>query len=124
MLAAPADTSQVESQFWRDPKRLPPFPYFFKDPAVGLIPREDATLDRWYATDQVEEFARVAQAAVESFYREYAGTRNRTTPAFFAEKSSRLPISAGSCGCFTRGRGRYSSSGIPGTSGLRTGVPC
>jgi hypothetical protein len=87
VLAAPADTSQVESvQFWRDPKRLPPFPYFFKDPAIGLIPREDATLDRWYATDQVEEFTRVAQAAVESFYREYASTGKRTTPAFFAEK--------------------------------------
>ncbi len=85
VLAAPADTSPVES-FWRDPKRLPPFPYFFKDPAIGLTPREEATLDRWYATDQVEEFARVAQAAVESFYREYASTRNRTTPAFFAEK--------------------------------------
>ena len=28
----------------------------------------------------------MAQAAVESFYREYASTRNRTTPAFFAEK--------------------------------------
>jgi hypothetical protein len=88
VLAAPVDTSQVESlQLWRDPKRLlPPFPYFFKDPATGLVPREEATLDRWYATDQVEEFARVAQAAVESFYREYASTRKRTTPAFFAEK--------------------------------------
>lgn len=85
VLAAPVDTSQVES-FWKDPKRLPPFPYFFKDPAVGLTPRDQAALDRWYATDQVEEFARVAQAAVESFYREYAGTRKRTAPAFFAEK--------------------------------------
>ena len=28
----------------------------------------------------------MAQAAVESFYREYASTRKRTTPAFFAEK--------------------------------------
>ncbi len=28
----------------------------------------------------------MAQAAVESFYREYASARNRTTPAFFAEK--------------------------------------
>ena len=28
----------------------------------------------------------MAQAAAESFYREYASTRNRTTPAFFAEK--------------------------------------
>ena len=87
VLAAPADTSQVESlQFWSDPKRLPPFPYFLKDPAIGLVPREQVTLDRWYATDQVEEFARVAQAAVESFYREYASTGKRTTPAFFAEK--------------------------------------
>ncbi|HEY2087132.1 MAG TPA: sulfotransferase, partial [Mycobacterium sp.] len=85
VLAAPADTSRVES-FWRDPKRLPPFPDFFKDPATGLIPREQAPLDRWYATHQVEEFARVAQAAVESFYGEYASTTNRTTPAFFAEK--------------------------------------
>jgi hypothetical protein len=85
VLAAPADTSQVEP-YWTDPKQLPPFPYFFKDPAIGLAPREEATLDRRYATDQVEEFARVAQAAVESFYREYASTRDRTAPAFFAEK--------------------------------------
>jgi Sulfotransferase family len=87
VLAAPADTSPMEShEFWRDPNRLSPFPYFFKDPAIGLIPPEEATLDRWYASDQVEEFARVAQAAVESFYREYASTRKRTTPAFFAEE--------------------------------------
>ena len=87
VLAAPADTSPVESlQFWRDPKRLLPFPYFFKEPAIGLTAREEATLDRWYATDQVEEFARVAQVAVESFYRQYASRRKRTTPAFFAEK--------------------------------------
>jgi hypothetical protein len=85
VLAAPADTSQVEP-FWRDPKRLPPFPYLFKDPAKGLAPREQAALDRLYATDQIEELARVAQAAVESFYREYAGTTKRTAPAFFAEK--------------------------------------
>jgi hypothetical protein len=85
VLAAPADTSRVEP-YWTDPKLLPPFPYFFKDPAIGLNPREDAALDRWYATDQVEEFARVAQAAVESFYGEYASTRKQTAPAFFAEK--------------------------------------
>jgi hypothetical protein len=85
VLAAPADTTRVES-FWTDPKQLPPFPYFLKDRAVGLIPREEANLDRWYATDQVKEFASVAQTAVESFYHEYASTRNRTTPAFFAEK--------------------------------------
>jgi hypothetical protein len=87
VLATPADTSQVESwQFSKDLKRLPPFPYFFRDPGIGLIPREQATLDRWYATDQIEELARVAQAAVESFYREYASSRKRSTPAFFAEK--------------------------------------
>jgi Sulfotransferase family len=91
VLAAPADTSQVEP-YWRDPNRLPPFPYFFDSP-TGLIPLEQATLDRWYATDQVEEFARVAQATVESFYRECAGIRNRTTPAFFAEKM----VPAGHC---------------------------
>jgi hypothetical protein len=88
VLGAPADTSrgpQVES-YWRDPRQLPPFPYFFKDPPVGLNPREQAPLDRWYATEQVEEFARVAQAAVESFYRECARTGNRTAPSFFAEK--------------------------------------
>jgi hypothetical protein len=87
VLAAPVDTSQLESfEFWRYPKRLPPFPHFFRDPATGLIPRDQAT-DRWYASDQVEEFARVAQAAVESFYRGYAGTRKRAAPAFFAEKT-------------------------------------
>ncbi len=86
VLAAPVDTSQVESlEFWRYPKQLPPFPHLFRDPATGLIPRDRAT-DRWYASDQVEEFARVAQAAVEAFYHEYASTRKRTRPAFFAEK--------------------------------------
>ncbi len=85
VLAAPANTSQVES-FWSDPKQLPPFPHFFKDPVIGLNRRAEDTLDRGYAADQVEEFARVAQAAVESFYREYAGTKNRTEPAFFAEQ--------------------------------------
>ena len=29
----------------------------------------------------------MAQAAVESFYRECASSRKRTTPAFFAEKT-------------------------------------
>jgi hypothetical protein len=86
VLAAPVDPSQVESfQFWRDPERLPPFPYFFGGPLVHPTPTEDVAVDRWYF-DQVEEFARVAQAAVESFYREYASRRKRTTPAFFAEK--------------------------------------
>ena len=67
MLPAPVGTPPAEShELWRDPKRLPPFPYFFTDPATGPIPPEQATLDRWYATDQVEEFAPVAQAA-ESF---------------------------------------------------------
>ncbi|HEX7323121.1 MAG TPA: sulfotransferase [Mycobacterium sp.] len=87
VLATPTGPSPLEShEFWTNPKLLPPFPYFFIDPATGPIPPEQATLDRWYATDQVEEFARVAQAAVESFYREYAGARNRTTPPYFAEK--------------------------------------
>jgi hypothetical protein len=86
VLATPMDNSPESPPFWTDFNRLPPFPYFFVDPATGPVPAEQATLDRWYGTDQVEEFARVAQAAVESFYREYAGARNRTTPAFFAEK--------------------------------------
>jgi Sulfotransferase family len=87
VLAAPVGTSQVESlQFWTDPERLPRFPYAFLVPDIdaGSL---GATADRWYATDHVEEFARVAQAAVESFYREYASSRKRPTPAFFAEKS-------------------------------------
>lgn len=86
VLAAPATTSHGSWQFSNDLKRLPPFPYFFNHPHVGLITPDQATLDRWYATDQVEELARVAQDAVESFYREYASSRKRTTPAFFAEK--------------------------------------
>ena len=110
---------------WRDPKRLPPFPYFFKDPAIGLIPREEATFDRWYATDQVEEFARVAQAAVESFYREYASTRKRTTPAFFAEKIDPTghirPIMRL---LYPRGAGDIPRPGSQGRPGLRTGVQC
>jgi hypothetical protein len=85
VLATPANSRRVEP-YWTDPKRLPPFPYFFKDPAIGLTPREEATLDRWYATDQIEEFTRMAQAAVESFYRECASPRKRTAGAFFAEK--------------------------------------
>ena len=126
VLATPVDTSRVESlQFWRDPKRLPPFPYFFKDPAIGLTPREEATLDRWYATDQVEEFARVAQAAVESFYREYASSRKRTTPAFFAEKI----VPAGHIRrimrlLYPRGAGDIPRPGSQGHPGLRTGVQC
>lgn len=36
-----------------------------------------------------EEFARVAQTAVELFYREYASARKCTTPAFFAENGVR-----------------------------------
>ncbi len=86
VLATPVDTSQAESfEFWTDRKRLPPFPCFFLDPVVfgGSV---GATVDRWYGSDQVEEFARVAQATVESFYREHASSRKRTTPAFFAEK--------------------------------------
>ena len=88
LLAAPVDTVREGSlRFWTDPKRLPSFPYFFKDPATEPVTRQQATtLNSWYATDQVEEFARVAQAAVESFYREYAGSKKRTTPGFFAEK--------------------------------------
>jgi hypothetical protein len=85
VLATPGDAS-AELDFWTDLRRIPPFPYFIIDPATGPIPPQQATFDRWYATHQVEEFARVAQAAVESFYREYAGARNPTPPAFFAEK--------------------------------------
>ncbi|OBI53705.1 sulfotransferase [Mycobacterium sp. E796] len=101
VLAAPADTSQDESwQFWAlDPKRLPPCPYYFLpevhvpyfyQPLAYPTPAEHVAVERWYF-DQVEEFARVAQAAVESFYREYARTRKRTTPAFFVEKSLLVP---------------------------------
>jgi hypothetical protein len=87
VLATPVDTSQAESfEFWTDRKRLPPFPYFLIDPVVFAGPPEVGTVDRWYGSDQIEEFARVAQAAVESFYREHARGRKRTTPAFFAEK--------------------------------------
>jgi hypothetical protein len=97
VLSAPADTSP-EEPYWRNPYRLPPFPYFFRDPTTGRIPPEQPVLDRWYAADQVEEFARVAQSAIESFYREYAAARNRTTPAFFAEKI----VPAGHCRWTTR----------------------
>ena len=85
VLATPVDTSQAESfEFWTDRKRLIPFPYFILDPIfAGSV---GPTVDRWYGSDQVEEFARVAQATVESFYREHARGRKRATPAFFAEK--------------------------------------
>ena len=125
VLATPMDTSPLGShEFWMDLKRLSPFPYFFIDPHTGPIPPEQATLDRWYASDQVEEFARVAQAAVESFYREYAGARNRTTPAFFAEKI----VPAGHIRWIMRaalpaGAGDIPRSGSQGHPGLRTGVP-
>jgi hypothetical protein len=87
VLAAPGDTSRVGSlHFWTDPKQLLPFPYVFLNPDLdaGSL---GASADRWYANNHVEEFARVAQAAVESFYREYARGRKRSTPAFFAEKN-------------------------------------
>jgi hypothetical protein len=86
VLSTPLRPSTQAIEFWTDLMRLPQFPYFFIDPATGPIPPEQATIDRWYGTDQVAEFARVAQAAVESFYREYASAQNRTAPAFFAEK--------------------------------------
>ncbi|BBZ40924.1 sulfotransferase [Mycobacterium conspicuum] len=87
VLAAPGDNSQVESlHFWRDTRRIAPFPYFFVDSSHMSKPTgAQATLDRWYS-GQVEEFARVAQATVESFYRACARENKRTTPAFFAEK--------------------------------------
>ena len=67
----------------------------------------------------------MAQAAVESFYREYASTRKRTTPAFFAEKialaghwrldnAAALPARAGD----------IPRPGSQGPPGLRTGVQC
>jgi hypothetical protein len=88
LLATPVDTSQVDSsQFWRDPELLPLFPYCFGQYLGRSTLTEEVAVDRWYATDQVEEFARAAQAAVESFYREYASSRKRATPAFFAEKT-------------------------------------
>jgi hypothetical protein len=87
VLARPMTNLPVEShELWSDLQRLSPFPYFYIDPATGPTPAEQAIVDRWYATDQIEEFARVAQAAVESFYRVYASARSRKTPAFFAEK--------------------------------------
>jgi hypothetical protein len=86
VLATPVDTSQAESfEFWTDRKRLPPFPCFFLDP-VAFAGSAGVTGDRWYGSDQVEEFARVAHATVESFYLEHARGRKRATPAFFAEK--------------------------------------
>jgi hypothetical protein len=86
VLATPVDTSQAESfEFWTNRKRLPPFPSFFLDPAIDADSL-GATADRWYGSDQIEEFARAAQATVESYYREYANSRKRATPAFFAEK--------------------------------------
>ncbi len=85
VLATPVDTSQAESfEFWTDRKRLVPFPSFFLDPVFA--DSVGATEDRWYGSDQVEEFVRVAQATVESFYREHARGRKRAPPAFFAEK--------------------------------------
>jgi hypothetical protein len=87
VLAAPVDTSQVDSlQFWTNRKRLPPFPYAFLVPDIHAGSM-GSTANHWYAADQVEEFARVAQATVESFYREYVRGRKRSTPAYFAEKS-------------------------------------
>lgn len=86
VLATPVDTSQAESfEFWTNRKRLPPFPSFFLDPAI-LPGSVGATVDRWYGSDRIEEFARVAQATVESFYSECARGRKSAAPAFFAEK--------------------------------------
>jgi hypothetical protein len=85
VLAAPVDTSQAESfEFWTDRKRMTPFPSFRLDPMFASS--AGATVDRWYGSDQIEEFARAAQATVESFYQEHARGRKRATPAFFAEK--------------------------------------
>jgi hypothetical protein len=85
VLATPVNTLQAQSfEFWTDRQRLIPFPSFFLDPVfAGSV---GATVDRWYGSDQVEEFARVAQATVESFYREHARARKDATPALFAEK--------------------------------------
>jgi hypothetical protein len=94
VLATPVHTSHAESfEFWTNRKQLIPFPAFFLDPGIfaGSV---GATVDRWYGADQVEEFARVAQAIVESFYREHARRRKRATPAFFAENSLRHTTSA------------------------------
>ncbi|MEB3065663.1 sulfotransferase [[Mycobacterium] zoologicum] len=86
VLAMPVDTSRAESfEFWTNRRQLPPFPSFFLDPVL-FEDSVGAAVDRWYASNQVEEFARVAQAAVESFYRRYARRRKSTAPAFFAEK--------------------------------------
>ncbi|WP_156688307.1 sulfotransferase [Mycobacterium sp. Marseille-P9652] len=82
VLAAPAEAEAPE--FWSDPTRLAPFPYYLNPD--GTDPVGPQAIDRWYGSGQVEEFARVAQAAVESFYREYASARTSATPAFFAEK--------------------------------------
>jgi hypothetical protein len=86
VLATPVDTAQAESfEFWTNRRLLPSFPCFFLDPAIDADSL-GATADRWYGSDQIEEFARAAQATVESFYREYARGRKRAAPAFFAEK--------------------------------------
>lgn len=90
VLAAPLTTDTTSPvrphEFWADLRRLPSFPYFFGQPHANVVPPEHRAVDRWYASDQVEEFANVAQAAVESFYGEYASARKGMPTAFFAEK--------------------------------------
>jgi hypothetical protein len=90
VLAEPVDLSALPApfDFYTDPKRLAQFPYFFSNPPRHPVPPAQAAIDHWYGSSQIEELARVAQACVESFYREYAAARRRTNPVFFAEKSA------------------------------------
>jgi hypothetical protein len=90
VMAEPVDSSvqPPSSDFYADPKRLAQFPYYFPNPARHAVPPEQAAIDRWYGSSQIEELARVAQACVESFYLEYATAQGRPEPVFFAEKSA------------------------------------
>jgi hypothetical protein len=96
VLSDPVDSSALPPpfDFYVDRTRLAQFPYFFSNPARHTVPPEQAAIDRWYGSSQVEELARVAQASVESFYRVYAAAGGRTNAPFFAEKSA----PAGHCG--------------------------
>jgi hypothetical protein len=96
VVAGPVDLSALPHpfDFYADPKRVTQFPYYFPNPARHAVPREQAAIDRWYGSSQIEELARVAQASVESFYLQYAVACGRPNPLFFAEKS----VPASHCG--------------------------
>jgi hypothetical protein len=76
-------------------KTLIAFPSFFLD--LVFAGSVSPTFDRWFGSDQVEEFTRVAQATVGSFYREHARGRN-ARPLHSSQRSSpRQTTSARSC---------------------------